>query len=160
MKKVISWSVCMIVAIGVLVCMAFPALTSKTTQLSMVSFLKDPVAIQTRALSYSYNMIRFSQLILIIAAVLLFLIGLLGIFQHYHILKVKISSTLFSLILGVIMFVAAIISLIGCLLYIQYDKNGTTLKIGVSTILTLGLVIILLIVQLFNLKKTKKIIQN
>ena len=143
-------------SILILICMAFPAMSSGNQRVLMAKFFKEPSAVNFgQSMATYHNLIRLSQSFLIIATILFVLIGIVAILQHFQQLKTKLPLNLLSKIVSTIMLLSAIMSLVSCLLYIQ--NISTHLTLGLSSILAVAFALVNCGFQWFGLKKNETI---
>ena len=147
MKKLIGWLLEALAGIGALIALTLPAVsfkftilnqtTTKTTQMS--EFLKAPEKMSEELLT-SYNMMRFTQIALIVLASLLLLVVLIGLLKHFKILRLKMSAKSLGMLLTFLLVVVAAVSLVGNIMYVnEWNKIVKDFSaLGLSIIVTLA----------------------
>ncbi len=155
MKKLIGWLLEALAGIGALIALTLPAMGMKVTvlgassseNLKMSEFLKAPeegLKTISDKLFTSYNMVRFTQIALIVLASLLLIVVLIGLLKHFKILKLKMSAKSLGMLLTLLLVIVAAVSLVGNIMYVNETKKLAsvgqimTYSLGLSTIVTLA----------------------
>ncbi len=161
MKKIWGWISGMILSVLILICMAFPAMKNDNSRLAMAEFFKEPSVVNFGEMMTVYhNIIRFSQLALIIATILFLLFSIVVLLEHYSLLKMKLPMQLMTKIMSLVMLLSAVVSFVGCLLYLKNSSSQYHLRLGLASILTMILTLANSFIQWFAIKKTQPTLQE
>lgn len=161
MKRIWGWISGMILSVLILICMAFPAMKSDYSRLVMAEFFKEPSAVNFgETLTVYHNIIRFSQLVLIIATILFLLFSIVALLEHYSLLKIKLPMQLMTKMMSLVMLLSAIVSFVGCLLYLKNSSSQYHVRLGLAFILTVILTLVNSSIQWFAIKNTQPTLQE